>query len=75
MILLIYIISFNVYNFRSVAHPIVPIKQRVSEVKTFPIDRPRSTTPINPATLDDYVSSPHEEVATTKDKMQIVLPR
>ncbi|KAG8307395.1 hypothetical protein J6590_023166 [Homalodisca vitripennis] len=61
---------------RPVAHPIIPVKQRVAEVKTFPIDRPRSTTPINPSTLDDYVSSPHEEiVVSSKEKMQIVLPR
>lgn len=56
------------------AHPIIPIKQRVSEVKTYPIERPRSTTPINPATLDDYVM-PYDESVQTWDKMQITLPR
>lgn len=63
---------------RPVAHHIVPVKQRGPDaVKTCPIDRPRSTTPINPTMLDDFVSSPQEEVSATtpKEKMQIVLPR
>ncbi|XP_039294162.1 serine/arginine repetitive matrix protein 1 isoform X2 [Nilaparvata lugens] len=61
---------------RSLAHPMIPIKQRVSEVKTYPIERPRSTTPINPSTLDDYIT-PHDEssAACQWDKMQITLPR
>ncbi|CAG2056463.1 unnamed protein product [Timema podura] len=62
---------------RSVAVPIVPIKQRISEVRTCPIERPRSTTPINPSLLEDYVycKSVAEEVDQTIDKIRINLPR
>lgn len=38
---------------RSVCVPIVPIKER-TEIRTRAIDRPRSTTPINPTCLDEY---------------------
>ncbi|XP_069681425.1 uncharacterized protein [Periplaneta americana] len=59
---------------RSVAVPMVPIKQRIAEVKTCPIERPRSTTPINPSLLEDYV---HSEDAREQsvEKMRISLPR
>nr|CAD7463506.1 unnamed protein product [Timema tahoe] len=62
---------------RSVAVPIVPIKQRISEVRTCPIERPRSTTPINPSLLEDYVhcKSVAEDVDQTIDKIRINLPR
>ncbi|XP_047099279.1 PHD finger protein rhinoceros [Schistocerca piceifrons] len=47
---------------RSVAVPILPVRQRsAAEVRTCPIERPRSTTPINPALLDEYVQ--HEAPA------------
>lgn len=40
---------------RSAALPIVPVKQRSTyEYKTCPIERPRSTTPINPSCLEEY---------------------
>lgn len=43
-------------RFRSVAVPLVPVKERLAaEMKTCPIDRPRSTTPINPSSLEEYV--------------------
>jgi hypothetical protein len=59
---------------RSVAVPIVPIKQRIAEVKTCPIERPRSTTPINPSLLEDYVQT--EDVREQAiEKMRICLPR
>lgn len=54
------------------------VKQRAAEkVKTCPIDRPRSTTPINPTTLEEFVASPHHEESlfSPRDRMQIVLPR
>ncbi|XP_067011804.2 uncharacterized protein [Anabrus simplex] len=70
---------------RSVAVPIVPIKQRVAEVRTCPIERPRSTTPINPSLLEEYVqcnsSSSTEESGSGSsreqavEKMRILLPR
>lgn len=59
---------------RSVAVPIVPIKQRIAEVKTCPIERPRSTTPINPSLLEDYMQT--EDVREQAvEKMRICLPR
>jgi hypothetical protein len=59
---------------RSVAVPMVPIKQRIAEVKTCPIERPRSTTPINPSLLDDYMQT--EDVREQAvEKMRICLPR
>ncbi|XP_049794971.1 serine/arginine repetitive matrix protein 2 [Schistocerca nitens] len=62
---------------RSVAVPILPVRQRsAAEVRTYPIERPRSTTPINPALLDEYVQ--HEAPAPPPppaEKMRIQLPR
>ncbi|XP_043285064.1 uncharacterized protein [Venturia canescens] len=59
---------------KSVAVPILPIKQRVQEVRTIPTERPRSTTPINPTLLDEFVmQTPHDEKRT--DRMKISLPR
>lgn len=60
---------------RSVGVPIIPVKQRVSEIKTCPIERPRSTTPINPSMLEDYVSVREPVRVNTEEKMRISLPR
>lgn len=62
---------------RSVAIPIVPVKQRLTlEMKTFPIERPRSTTPINPSCLEEYCS---DEVYTPDsikaERLKISLPK
>jgi hypothetical protein len=59
---------------RSMAVPMVPIKQRIADVKTCPIERPRSTTPINPSLLEDYMQTEdvHEQAV---EKMRICLPR
>ncbi|KAJ9586259.1 hypothetical protein L9F63_020093, partial [Diploptera punctata] len=59
---------------RSVALPIIPIKQRIAEVKTCPIERPRSTTPINPSLLEDYLPS-EDTREHAIEKMRICLPR
>ncbi|KAF6211595.1 hypothetical protein GE061_012108 [Apolygus lucorum] len=63
---------------RSVAVPIIPVSQRVSEVRTCPVDRPRSTTPIQPSNLEEYAAT-HDTSSTSKlsktEKMQITLPR
>lgn len=56
---------------RSVAVPIVPIKQR-GEVRTCSIERPRSTTPINPSCLEEYCE---DGVQTAEPKLRISLPR
>ncbi|KAH0554233.1 uncharacterized protein LOC123263217 isoform X1 [Cotesia glomerata] len=59
---------------KSVAVPILPVKQRLQEVRTIPIERPRSTTPINPTLLDEFVmQTSHDEKRA--DKMKISLPR
>ncbi|CAH1174121.1 unnamed protein product [Phaedon cochleariae] len=65
---------------RSAAVPIVPIKQRSAyEVKTFSIERPKSTTPMNPNCLEEYceVRGPRslEEDRKSIDKIKISLPR
>ncbi|KAK6627803.1 hypothetical protein RUM44_010282 [Polyplax serrata] len=62
---------------RSLGVPIVPVKQRMTEIKTCPIERPRSTTPINPTTLEDFVSSGKESAPSVnvEEKMKISLPR
>ncbi|XP_017769658.1 PREDICTED: uncharacterized protein LOC108557583 [Nicrophorus vespilloides] len=66
---------------RSVAVPIIPVKQRNTfEMKTCPIDRPRSTTPINPTCLEDYCEEVigninTENITKTIEKLKICLPR
>lgn len=66
---------------RSAAVPIVPIKQRTTfEMKTKPIERPRSTTPINPSCLEEYCEEVMgtfnvESVTKTIEKLKISLPR
>lgn len=66
---------------RSAAVPIVPVKQRSAfEIKTCPIERPRSTTPINPSCLEEYCeevmgSFNVESVTKTIEKLKISLPR
>ncbi|XP_057328703.1 uncharacterized protein LOC130669698 isoform X3 [Microplitis mediator] len=59
---------------KSVAVPMLPVKQRLQEVRTIPIERPRSTTPINPTLLDEFVmQTSHDDKRA--DKMKISLPR
>lgn len=66
---------------RSVAVPIVPIKQRnTMEMKVYPIERPRSTTPINPSCLEEYCEEVigtinAEQMAKAIEKLKISLPR
>ncbi|XP_023317994.1 serine/arginine repetitive matrix protein 1 isoform X1 [Trichogramma pretiosum] len=63
---------------KSAAVPILSVKQRLQEVKkTTPIERPRSTTPINPTLLDEYVQHTQQanEHQQRGDKMRISLPR
>ncbi|XP_015587634.1 uncharacterized protein LOC107264171 isoform X2 [Cephus cinctus] len=59
---------------KSVALPMLPVKQRLQEVRTIPIERPRSTTPINPTLLDEFVM--HTSLDERRvEKMKISLPR
>lgn len=64
---------------RLVGIPIIPVKERATmEVKTYPVERPRSTTPLNPSFVDDYcVSTAEVETPTTQkgEKLKISLPR
>ncbi|XP_014242788.1 titin isoform X2 [Cimex lectularius] len=60
---------------RSVAMPIIPIRQRMSEVKTCPVERPRSTTPIQPSNLEEYAATHDGTKPSQSEKMQITLPR
>lgn len=66
---------------RFAAVPILPIKQRSTfEMKTCPIERPRSTTPINPSCLEEYCEEVmgdfnSENVTKTIEKLKISLPR
>lgn len=64
---------------RSVSIPIMPVKERaLMEVKTYPLDRPRSTTPLNPSFLEDYCGSQTDEpefLSGRGEKLRISLPR
>ncbi|XP_065213336.1 proteoglycan 4 isoform X2 [Planococcus citri] len=66
---------------RSVAVPIVPIKERLGEIRMQSVDRPRSVTPLNPALLDNYVATSLPATVTSTDetstteKLHITLPR
>ncbi|XP_012151265.2 uncharacterized protein LOC100883046 isoform X1 [Megachile rotundata] len=59
---------------KSVAVPILPVKQRLQEVRTIPIERPRSTTPINRTLLDEFVMQTSLDERRV-EKMKISLPR
>ncbi|XP_066595175.1 uncharacterized protein [Prorops nasuta] len=59
---------------KSVAVPILPVKQRLQEVRTIPIERPRSTTPIKPTLLDEFVMQTSSDERRV-EKMKISLPR
>ncbi|KAK0163180.1 hypothetical protein PV327_006888 [Microctonus hyperodae] len=59
---------------KSAAIPILPVKQRLQEVRTIPTERPRSTTPINPTLLDNFVMQTCNDEKRT-DRMKISLPR
>ncbi|XP_037918035.1 serine/arginine repetitive matrix protein 2 isoform X3 [Hermetia illucens] len=59
---------------------LIPMKDRANmEVKTCPVDRPRSTTPLNPACLEEYcgiaVPDDNEHVPIRGEKLRISLPR
>ncbi|KAL1506624.1 hypothetical protein ABEB36_005950 [Hypothenemus hampei] len=64
---------------RSAAVPILPVKQRgVMEIKTCPIERPRSTTPIHSSGLETYFDgfgSKYDNISTPTEKLKISLPR
>lgn len=61
---------------RAIGIPIISVKERATmEVKTYPVERPRSTTPLNPSFLDDYCVSDMEVPTNQKaEKLKISLP-
>lgn len=66
---------------RSSGLRIVPAKDRSqSELITIPVDRPRSTTPINPASLDNYCERKQSDASESSslirgEKLRISLPK
>lgn len=65
---------------RSSGLRIVPTKDRTqNELMTIPVERPRSTTPINPASLDNYCerkpSDASESSLVRGEKLRISLPK
>ncbi|XP_053952255.1 uncharacterized protein LOC128859332 isoform X1 [Anastrepha ludens] len=65
--------------------PLIPMKDRANmELKTCPVERPRSTTPLNPSHLEEYcgIVTPQEQtyeftgsVPVRGEKLRISLPR
>ncbi|XP_067634620.1 serine-rich adhesin for platelets [Eurosta solidaginis] len=65
--------------------PIIPMKERANmELKTCPVERPRSTTPLNPSHLEEYcgIVTPQEQTYELSgsapvrgEKLRISLPR
>lgn len=65
--------------------PLIPMKDRANmELKTCPVERPRSTTPLNPSHLEEYcgIVTPQEptyelssSVPVRGEKLRISLPR
>lgn len=62
---------------RAVGIPMISVKERATmEVKTYPVERPRSTTPLNPSFIDDYCGAEVDTPTTQKgEKLKISLPR
>lgn len=66
---------------RSSGLRIIPAKDRTqTELITIPVERPRSTTPINPASLDNYCERKQSDTSTEGslvrgEKLRISLPR
>lgn len=66
---------------RSSCVPIVPVRDRVlMDVRTCPVDRPRSTTPLNPSCLEEYcgaavLTDDLDFSIQRGEKLRISLPR
>ncbi|XP_056639478.1 uncharacterized protein LOC130446945 isoform X2 [Diorhabda sublineata] len=61
---------------RSAALPILPINKRsILEIKTCPIERPRSSTPLNPSCLNEYCEDFSKKITKNTEKIKILLPR
>ncbi|CAO1416834.1 unnamed protein product [Diamesa serratosioi] len=65
---------------RSSGLRIIPTKDRTqNELMTIPVERPRSTTPINPSSLDNYCERKHSDASegglVRGEKLRISLPK
>ncbi|XP_059621547.1 microtubule-associated protein futsch isoform X2 [Phlebotomus argentipes] len=62
---------------RSMGVTIIPVKERAHmELRMCPVERPRSTTPINPSCLEEYCGTPGAETPEPPTpKLRISLPR
>lgn len=65
---------------RSSGLRIIPTKERTqNELITIPVERPRSTTPINPSSLDNYCEQKHSDASegglVRGEKLRISLPK
>lgn len=65
---------------RCIGVKIIPTKERIqSELITIPVERPRSTTPINPTSLDNFCERKQSDSSDTSlvrgEKLRISLPR
>lgn len=66
---------------RALGVTIIPVRDRaLMEVRTCPVDRPRSTTPLNPSFLEEYcgtvaLTDDIVEPAIRGEKLRISLPR
>lgn len=62
---------------RTLGVSIIPVRERVlMDVKMCPLDRPRSTTPLNPSYLEEYCSTDDSDHLPNRgDKLRISLPR
>ncbi len=66
---------------RPVGIAIIPVRERsLMDVKTCPVERPRSTTPMNPCHLEEYCgfvpqADEHDCGIVRGDKLRISLPR
>lgn len=65
---------------RAVGIALIPVKERAyMELKMCPVERPRSTTPINPASLEEYCGTmmceEFDNLSNRAEKLKISLPR
>lgn len=65
---------------RTIGIALVPIKERAyMDLKMCPVERPRSTTPINPSSLEEYcgtiLTDDNDNLPIRGEKLRISLPR
>ncbi|GIY01460.1 uncharacterized protein CDAR_196561 [Caerostris darwini] len=68
------IIEIQPISFEPPKQTIIPSRQQRLEVTTKPIDRPRSTTPINCAPLEAFIQSVSPTFVSNDEKIKLSLP-